>query len=980
MAVAITAAPNLSVSNYSVSLTGDSNHTVTTTWEIPQALVDEENNKRATYFEHDFTFYTSDMVRRSYHRTEELSINTTTASINLNSDYVYGQQISRNTFYPATDLKLEGLGVSVEPRNAVGQGKVSVTTLFFKPPKAPTISEITFDTTNGHCNATITAVEGTSYEELKDIYYRVTVKTRTGSTVISSEGSSESSEFTVTYDASDYLNLGYDQFIKVTVQAWARGYAGDSETVSRSYYLSYPAKATITSTSVSAKDPTGKLTVGVKTNQTAQHPVDKVTLEYIANTTFENASSVIGTWTDAGIEDDGDCTALAMPVENLIPDRGKYTWIRVKTVHAHEGVLVRYSEYVRLKEIETPPAEAVESVIKIISAVSGEGGESAVVQLAWDSAGTDDSIGTELTWSDEENAWKSTKEPDKYEFTWSDGTYTSGGTTYHGSAKITIKGLSEGKTYYIKARRYYDGDTITYGRYSNTTTVVTSEKPTGVVANCSKYVAEGASLPVYWTLSGSGLQTEWQILAKQSISQSFTGDGSNKEFTVSSEVASVTSVKVNGTATSAYTRSGQTFTMNSAPANNATVLITYESYSVVVAKGDGSIGSTQISAQRLKSFATENSLTFIVQVSTGSGFVSSEPKTVTIISNPTLSLTANATITAQPYSFTASSSRLCDLIIIVTSQGASGQWPQGVMTQINGDTIYSDVISPAWSSGSASITLPTGLDFWDGGNYTLSVIAVDRETGLRSNEAIKNIKVAWTNKAKYPKGFVTLTAIDQVTEGGEHVQGVRIALTPPTSSSSTDVYDIYRMDGDRAHLIGEGFPRTYTAVDKYAPFTDNGELYYRVALRTVDGAVSFADVSYTLVGEKKSIRLDWQGGSLELPYGTSIGDSYKKNVEFRQHMDGSVDGYWNQNVERTSSFSSSVIKLIQPNEISLARQLARYAGAVFVRTSNGSAFTADVQVNDLSVKNLEVTAIAIDATEVELTEEFMLPKPIQENN
>ena len=165
----------------------------------------------------------------------------------------------------------------------------------------------------------------------------------------------------------------------------------------------------------------------------------------------------------------------------------------------------------------------------------------------------------------------------------------------------------------------------------------------------------------------------------------------------------------------------------------------------------------------------------------------------------------------------------------------------------------------------------------------------------------------------------------------------------------------------------------HTVVDKYAPFSDGDELFYRIALRTVDGDVHYADVSYTLASD--TIRFDWQGGTLELPYGLSIGDSYKKSVEFRQHMDGSVDGYWNPNIERSSSFNSSIIKLIQPEEINLARQLARYAGPVFVRTKNGSAFVADVQVTDLSVKNKAVTAIAVDATEVGMTDEFMLPSP-----
>ena len=911
MAVAITAAPNLAVKNYSCSLGGDNGHTLTGTWEVPSALVDENNNRRATSLLHHTVFYTSDMVQREYFRYDELEADATTLSINLNDARVYGQTLTRDSFYPVTDLMLTGLGIWIEPRNTKGQGLLDTGSLWIEPPPAPTIDEITFDKTNGHCTTTVRATEGDAYHERYDIYYRVTVRTRTGAVITASEGSSTSTEFNLSYDASDYQNLEYNQCIKVTVEATARGYAGDSSTVSRNYYLAYPSRATITGTSISAKNSTGKLTVGIRTNESTEHPVDKITLEYIANTTFENAEDITGSWSDAGIEDDGDCKALAMGVENLIPDRGKFTWIRVKTVHAHEGVLYRYSEYVRLKELETPPADLSADGAVILSAVSGEEGTSAIVLIGWNRSGEDDSVGTELTWATEEDTWKSTKDPESHEFTWDDGEITYQGVTYHGSAEITIKGLKEGEQYFIKARRYYEGDTVSYGRYSSTATVVTSEKPAGIVAHCNGYVVDGQPLSVYWTFSGNGIQKKWQI------------------------------VKSNGT---------------------------------VIANGDGSTGSTQISAKRLKSLASNNTLTFTVQVSTGSGFVSSEELAVTILEKPTLTLTVATPLTAQPFSFTAQSSRPCDLIVNITALGASGQAPQGIRSQLGGDTIYSDIVSPHWTNGSATVTVPSGLDFWSKASYRLSVIAVDRETSLRSAEKRKTFKIDWANKAVSPNGFVTLTPID-TTVDDKHTQAVRIALTQPTGSRASDVYDIYRVSGGTPTLIGQGFPLSHTATDRYAPFGSDEDTYYRIALRTVDGDTDFVDVSYTLPCADKFVRFDWRGGSLELPYGTSIGDNYNKSVELRQHMDGSTDGYWNRNIEHGASFNSSVIKLIQPKEISLARQLARYAGAVFVRTSNGSAFAADVQVTDLSVKNKAVTAIAIDATEVDITDEFMLSKP-----
>ena len=930
MAATITGKPDKKVSNLTTPTRGSNNRTMTSTWKVPASMTKANSGKRATNLVVTWKLTIGGKVKKL---TKTYGTAKTSSSVNLSNFTIGSTSYNRSSFYPNTDKTLTKVTASVAGKNSKGKGSaVSQTRTFYKPRK-PEVEFITFDTSTGKCGTRITTDAGTDHYERYDTYYRVTVTNANGETFVPAnnqgvtvtvgqtktykgEDGIASTDFTVEYDPSGYQSLTNDQHIKVVISAWSRGFAGDSATVEQVYYVSRPKPATISNPKLSSEDSTGFLTIDVDTNQTEEHPVDTVKLEYLANTSYEEASDIPTVqWSESGIEDNGDCTALSVPLsvgEHFVPDRGKYTWVRVKSFHANEATLWSYSNYLRIKDLETPPATQVEEPIKIISVVSGADGESAVVQLGWNASGTDDSTGTELTWSDEEDTWKSTKEPEKYEFTWSDGRYPKTGTIqYHDSAKIVIKELTEGTKYYIKARRYYDGETVSYGSYSNDATVLTSEKPLAVVANCNKYVTAGESLAVYWTFSGSGLQTEWQI----------------------------------------RTSTGQTL------------------------KGEGSIGATQISSSDLERLAVNDSITFQVGVSTGSDYVWSQSRTVTIRYKPTLTVTSNSTLTAQPYSFTVASNRVCDLVVIVTAQGASGQFPDGFRMQVNGDTIHSDIYRPAWSSGSATITLPDGLDFWDGGEYVLSVVAVDRETGLRSEQVDKNFTVAWSHKAPDPYSNITLTPIDTVSEENEHLQGVQISLSAPTGSAQTDVYDIYRMDGEKANLIGEGFPRTGTFTDEYAPFSTDGELFYRIAIRTADGDVEFADVPYTLSSE--TVRFDWQGGTLELPYGISIGDNYKKSVQFRQHMDGSVDGYWNQNIERGGSYSSAIIKLIQPEEVNLARALARYAGAVFVRTANGSAFTADVQVTDLSVKNEAITAIAVDATEVDMTEEFMLPSPYE---
>ena len=253
------------------------------------------------------------------------------------------------------------------------------------------------------------------------------------------------------------------------------------------------------------------------------------------------------------------------------------------------------------------------------------------------------------------------------------------------------------------------------------------------------------------------------------------------------------------------------------------------------------------------------------------------------------------------------------------------------------------------------------------------MVAVDRTTGLKSAEVLSDFSIAWANQAVDPEDAVTLTVIDTYDEDGDHTQAVQIDLTPPTGSAETDVYDIYRMDVEKPSLIGEGFPLTHTVIDEYAPFGDDVPLFYRVALRTVDGDVEVADIPYE--AQCEHMRFDWSGGSLELPYGLMYGETFTKDVDIRKHLDGSTDGYWNNNIERKSSLASDVIKIVQLRDIERARNLARYAGPVFVRLPNGAAFEADVQVTDLSKKNDAVVAMAFDATEVGLTDEFILPIP-----
>lgn len=916
--------PSLSVTNLGAPVrttVGSGTHFMKAAWKVPNALTDTKKGDRAQNLLIEWT-----VMRRGsnndLHVTKTVGTGVTESQINLSGLTVGSNTFTRASFYPiagGTNNQIYAVSVKVTSKNSWG-GKVCATaTRNFTKPKAPTISAFSFNSENGHVSATITTDAGAGYAERYDTHYKVTVTdTRTGKTWVATDATSTATSITASYDVSDYQQLSFGQYVKVTVSAWARGYAGNSDTASRTYYVSYPAQTTIRGVDITSKSSSGRCVARINTNNTTAHPVDGVKLEYLADCEYATASAIPGTatWEDSGAQDDAQCTALTMSVTDLIPEAGNYTWVRVKSYHASETVLHRYSNYFRLKALETPEPTATDERVKILSATAGDDGESVIVHLGWNATGTDDATGTELSWSEDADAWKSTEEPETYEFTWSDGSTTSGGVTYRDSATITIKKLEEGTKYYIRARRYLDGDTTTYSPYSNAETCYTSTAPEAVTATCDRYIPSGQPFSVYWTFAGNSTQKEWQIIS--------------------------TSGKV-------------------------------------IASGKGSAGSARISAERLKSVTVNDSVTFTVRVSSGSGFVSSEEHTVTIVEPPALTITAPSQMTAQPYSFTATCSEVSDLIVIVTSGGAMGQYPDGIKMQTAGDTIYSDRVSPEWTASgdefTTSITLPAGLDFWNGVTYNMTVTAVDRTTNLRSDEIGATFDIDWTHKAVDPAEFVTVTPVDEVTEDGVRRLAVEIALTPPTDSAETDVYDIYRMDGGAARLIGEGFPLTHTTADEYAPIGEGQRLYYRIALKTIDGDVSFADIEYDL--PVNTLRFDWRDGYVELPYNITVGDGYSKSVDIRDHMDGSVDGYWNPNITRKSSLSTDMVTVKQPVEIELVKQLARYAGAVFVRTPTGSAFEADVEVTNLSASNKHIANVAFDANEIGLTSEFMLPVPFE---
>ena len=934
MAEKITKKPSKSVTN--LGAPKRSGHKMTAEWKVPSSLVDSKKKDRATGLD---IYWTLGMPGKDPKKViSNSNEKATKSSIDLNSIKIGKRTYTRESFYPYNKKRtLTSVSVKVVPTNGKGDGPAASETRKFKKPRKPSISAITFNSKNGRLTCSIKTNAGNDYREREWTDYKVTIRNTHNSSKdkVVTNTHSTSTDFDTYYDVQGYMALEDDEYVKMKVTAHASGYAGKSKDEKAEYYLAYPKPAQINGITVTGRARSSRVVVKINTNSTTTHPVDGVRLRYLANVTYSNASQIPGdaSWTDSDIQDNRYCTALSMPVADLLPDPGKHTWVCIKSWRGGEDGLVTYSVFKEITDLYESAPTAEDDDIEVLSATAGGDGESIDVLLGWNADGQDDSNGTELSWADAENAWKSTKDPSTYEFEWSDGPVTAISpktgqpTTYQDSAKLTIKELTEGIKYFISARRYLEGDDkTTYSKYADIQTCYTSETPDAVVATCNNYLPNGNALDVRWVFTGNGLQTSWQIV----------------------------NLKIEG---GEYVEDG------------------------LLAEGTNDVGSTKIDAAKIAEKVGNSILYFRVDVSTGGDPVESNVCVVNIVDAPTLALDAPSTLTSQTlagYTFNATASRLCDLIVIVTSNGVVGQYPDGIRRQTEDDTIYSEVIDDIiWTEENDSFTttvgLPTGLDFWDLGEYTLSVTAVDRTTELRSEPVSVVFGVEWAHQAINPEEVLTITPLDEITQDDYHRQGVQIELAPAVGMSVDDVYDIYRVQSGHAELIGEGFPQTYTVIDEYAPFGNDQTLCYRIAVRTPDGDVEFAEPEYKLVGN--ALRLDWAGGTLELPYNIEISDSYKKDIEIRNHLDGSVQGYWNPNIERTGSLETSVIRLEQQEDIEKAHELARYAGPVFVRTPNGSAYEADVQISDMSVEDYKFVAISIDATEIELTDAFRLPTP-----
>lgn len=935
--VSISKKPDGTVARLTTPKRNANTQTFTSTWSIPSSHTSGSNGARATGITCDWQLELSSgnpWIR------DTGSTSFTSSTLRLNSDWKFsdGKRYDRSDFWPYGKDRLYSVTCWVRETNSKGNGEWNKLKRDIQYPRDPVISEPEMSEQAGSAGNIHVRVDwdkdNSGYHDADRCQYWIMVTDTTAggervehaSGVRGGSAEGDAQSFELSYDAVNRMKLSWTDYIKVEFQAKAQGWRGNSNLKTRTFYVAYPNVPSITAVDVSDTRATGKVTAMLDLNVEKTHPVTGCVLEKLVGTEAQTAdeATAADSWQETGAQDDGECSALAVAAEELLSGTtpGKSVWVRVKSWAHTEDIFYRYSEPWRVTELETPAGYTEPSDIAILSLIPGADGKSAVLTVGWNEETP--KTGTEVSWSEDANAWKSTKQPSTYLCTWNDGSVTD----YTGTATVYIQGLEKGTKYYVKARRYrdIDGD-VTYSNYAQDVGVVMPvDAPEGVTLITPEFVARGEGIPCTWTYDSDAMQTAWQL------------------------VSGTLETEVDDTVTPSIIT--ETFTEEA-----------------VLYSGTDATGGCIVPASRI---GDVEQAALAVRVSTGGEWVQSKPKVVRIADAPVLGLSVADVLTAQPIEVSFMCSTIADVALVVTAQGAAGSFPGGDRTQLAGDTVFSDLVTPEWSNGAATYTLPAGLDLWDGASYTVTARATDTETGLSSEVATDGFTVEWAHQAPAPTDAIAVTPHDDVADGFRTLW-CAISLPVTQGMADTDVYDVYRVTADNSYLVASGVEAGGTVEDHYAPY---GGGSYRVAVRTADGDVDWNDYTYTL--EADQLRVDFGPQYVELPYNVTIGDAYAKDFEGRAHLGAAVqEGYWNENVSRKASFATDVL-VVDGATVDSLRALARYDGPCFVRMPNGCAYQANIDVSGLDgAYNSAAYAVALDGQEVALTD-YMAEVPAAE--
>ena len=883
------------------------------------------------------------------------------------SDY---KTFSRSDWHPSgKNPKLQKVYCQVRGVNDAGVGPAVTLPVFeFSPPAKPTIDAVSYNSTYGSISTHIRFKRNLRVKaDTYDVVYNRLVYKNFGDKKTENTGwvASASEDITLDYSPGWSKQLASNERATVVWRAYTRGIYGNScdnangkfvGYVERSYVFAWPAKASITNVSLNVD----QVLVRLRTNSTTNNPVDWIKLQYCNDVTTTKASELgNATWHDIdGCSDSANNGGFTIPYQTVQPAVGNRLWFRVETKH---GDYVRYSDPYQFAKAYTPAPTAADDACTILSQTESQGdGKGVTLQIG---CKNDGNTGTEIRWTDYENGWYSTDEPQKFKADWglSNNTYSTS-STWPKKHVIYVRGLTENTPYWFSARRYLAGDNETYSPWSNTFKCIPVSKPTNVILDAPTAVPVGSDLTLQWSYNSEAEQKQYKI---------FSPSNSSLIWKSGSDATGVAII----------------------PSATIESKVPYTNLELKDSSGNNILDSSNATITTEHIPWQTRTMNLAVSMTTGGAWTTSNTETITIVEPPGIGIVVEpddehfikgvdgALVMAKQGGkvIVHTTSKDPSVLLTVQTDGITTYLPDGTnASQMNGDVVWAGEFTDVAEIDNDDPTLPIehvvvecelpeGINFIDGGYYTIYADVVDLSTGLSSENVEQRFRVDWSHKAVVP---------DATVEVNQEDFNVEVGVWKPEGALSTDVVDLYRVTADGAYLIADTLSWGSIVTDRFAPFANGwgDTLYYRVATRTLDGDVRWTDdAEYELYGY--SLRFDWNEKTLSLPYNIKITDSWAKGFESRKHMDGSYGGYFDSSVKRTAQLDTAMIKVSAEEDKRLVRELAQYTGPVFVRTPTGSAYSANVDVSNMAYEfNKPDVEVSIKAEEFRLIDDFKVDR------
>lgn len=537
------------------------------------------------------------------------------------------------------------------------------------------------------------------------------------------------------------------------------------------------------------------------------------------------------------------------------------------------------------------------------------------VELTWDWSWKNADAAT-ISWADHEDAWISTDAPTTYDV-------EDRETTWH------IGSLESAKTYYFRVRlRDTSGDEEVLSPWSDTVSVSLSETPTTpTLATTENYLAMDDT--VICSVGYTGNSKASIKIAEAINDEPVKGkDGNVVVLMMSSgmETLSETIENIN-----------KIYAANSLSGNLWNVGETHYLKAMVTAQG-GKEGAwsdsvaVEIVAKPVIDSVTTNLVSEATTYNSGDVTTETSDQTVPESSEGTTNYLEQLPLTISP-SFGDSFGTA--KVTVVRDEDYYILRPNGLKEQHFCNEIIASFTGDETDDYTVGLNDLIGqMD--DGARYSIQIVFTD----IYEHVSTKKIPfvVRWKHQPEVPQAIVSADKKNKIAI---------INVAKPIDYAEGDSFDLYRLSVDRPELILSDGIYAQDYIDPYPALNDNGGIL--VVGKTANGDYITAENSFAWsyyffdFSEGKTI-INFDEEMIELQYDMTLDNSWKKDFERTTYLGGSVQGDWNQAVERDLKLSANSVSLDETELIEKMRRLADYPGVCHIRTPEGSSFACDIQV------------------------------------